>query len=79
MAVRAIRAPEFALSCSCTIETMPSGAPMTINVQPGSPEESIGFQEVARQVSRQEQLITILATSLGVMIVAAIAVLMGMA
>ena len=51
---------------------------MTLNTQPGSSEESIGFQEVGRQVDRHEQLITILATSLGVMIVAAIAVLMGM-
>lgn len=52
---------------------------MTLNSQSGSSEEeSVGFQEVARQVSRNEQLVTILATSLGVMIVAAIAVLMGM-
>lgn len=76
--VRAIRAPEFASACSCTIETMPSGTPMTLNTQPGSSEESIGFEEVSRQVERQEKLITILAISLGVMIVAAIAVLMGM-
>ena len=52
---------------------------MALNTQSGSSEESIGFQEVERQVERHEQLITILATSLGVMIVAAIAVLMGMA
>ena len=52
---------------------------MMLNIPPGSSEESIGFQEVARLVTRNEQLITILATSLGVMIVAAIAVLMGMA
>lgn len=58
---------------------MPLGAPMTLNTQSDSTEESIGFQEVGRLVGRHEQLITILATSLGVMIVAAIAVLMGMA
>ncbi len=52
---------------------------MTLETQSGSSEELVGFQEVGRQVSRNEQLITILATSLGVMIVAAIAVLMGMA
>jgi hypothetical protein len=75
LSVRAIRAPEFASACSCTIETMPSGAPMTLNTLPDSAEEPLGFQEV----DRREQLITILATSLGVMIVAAIAVLMGMA
>ena len=51
---------------------------MTLNNQAGRPEESI-FQEVGRYVDRQEQTITILATTLGVMIVAAIAVLMGMA
>ncbi len=48
---------------------------MTLNTLPDSAEEPLGFQEV----DRREQLITILATSLGVMIVAAIAVLMGMA
>ena len=57
---------------------MPSGALMTLNTQSGSSEESIGFQGVGRPVDRHEQLIIILATSLGVMIVAAIAVLMGM-
>jgi len=68
------------LACSRTIEAMPfKGAPMSLDFHSGSSEESAGFQEVRRQVGRQEQLITILATSLGVMIVAAIAVLMGMA
>jgi len=52
---------------------------MSLDFHSGSSEESAGFQEVRRQVGRQEQLITILATSLGVMIVAAIAVVMGMA
>jgi hypothetical protein len=52
---------------------------MTLNTQPSPSEESIGFAAIARHVSRQEQMITILATTLGVMIVAAIAVLMGMA
>jgi len=52
---------------------------MTLNSQQGSSEESIGFPIVGRLGDRHEQLITILATSLGVMIVAAIAVLMGMA
>lgn len=52
---------------------------MALNTQPDSSQESIGFQDVGQQVGRHEQLITILATSLGVMIVAAIAVLMGMA
>jgi hypothetical protein len=51
---------------------------MTLNTQSGSSDESIGFQEVGRLADRHERLVTILATSLGVMIVAAIAVLMGM-
>jgi hypothetical protein len=52
---------------------------MTLNTQSGSSRESIGFHNVGRLVDRHEKLIPILATSLGVMIVAAIAVLMGMA
>jgi hypothetical protein len=52
---------------------------MTLNTQSGSSEDSIAVQAGWRLVGRHEQLITILATSLGVMIVAAIAVLMGMA
>jgi len=52
---------------------------MVLSNQSGTSEDSIGFQSLAQHVSRNEQLITILATSLGVMIVAAIAVLMGMA
>jgi hypothetical protein len=50
---------------------------MTLNTQSGSSDESIGVQEIGRP-DRHERLVTILATSLGVMIVAAIAVLMGM-
>jgi hypothetical protein len=52
---------------------------MAFNIQPASSEESIGIREVGRLVDPHEQLISILAVSLGVMIVAAIAVLMGMA
>jgi len=44
-----------------------------------SSEESVGSKEVGQQTDRREWLITVLATSLGVMIVATIAVLMGMA
>ena len=54
-------------------------APMTLNTQTDASEQSIGFEPVGRLVDQHEQLITILAASLGVMIVAAIAVLMGMA
>ena len=52
---------------------------MTLNTQPRSLDESIDFRDVGQLVDRREQMITILATSLGVLIVAAIAVLMGMA
>ncbi|HEY6024567.1 MAG TPA: hypothetical protein VIV34_10375 [Pseudolabrys sp.] len=52
---------------------------MLLDFQSGSSEESLGFQEVGQQTARYERLITVLATSLGVTIVAAIAVLMGMA
>ncbi len=51
---------------------------MSLNIQPRSTEELINLQDVGQLVGRREQLISILATSLGVMIVAAIAVLMGM-
>jgi hypothetical protein len=58
---------------------MPSGAPMTLNTQSRVRGESLDLQDIGQLVGRREQLITIVATSLGVMIVAAIAVLMGMA
>jgi hypothetical protein len=51
---------------------------MTLNTQSGSSDEPIGFQAVGRLTDRHERLVMVLATSLGVMIVAAIAVLMGM-
>ncbi len=52
---------------------------MTPNTQTDASERPTGFEQVGRLVDQHEQLITILAASLGVMIVAAIAVLMGMA
>jgi hypothetical protein len=52
---------------------------MTLNIQSRAQGKSIDFQDIGQLVDRREQLITIVATSLGVLIVAAIAVLMGMA
>jgi hypothetical protein len=52
---------------------------MSLDFHSGSSEESVDVQDVRPQTDRHEWLITVLATSLGVMIVAAIAVLMGMA
>jgi hypothetical protein len=42
------------------------------------PREAIGIHEVADGTDRHERLVTVIATSLGVIIVAAIALLMGM-
>jgi hypothetical protein len=52
---------------------------MSLDFHSGSSEESAGFHEVGQHAERHERLITVLAASLGVIIVAAIAVLMGMA
>ena len=77
---RAIRAPEFASAYSRTIETMPfKGAPMSLDLFPSSPADSASFQEIQREIDRRERLVAVLATSLGVLTVVAIAVLMGMA
>jgi hypothetical protein len=68
----AIRAPEYAYVCSRTINTMPfTGAPMSF-------DSSANYQEV-QQAERREKLVAVLAASLGVLIVAAIAIVMGMA
>lgn len=52
---------------------------MSFEFHSGSSEESTGFQDVGQHTGRNERLITVLAVSLGVIFVAAIAVLMGMA
>lgn len=52
---------------------------MSLDFHSGSSDESIAFRGVGQQSDWNERLITVLATSLGVLIVAAIAVLMGMA
>jgi hypothetical protein len=68
---QAIRAPEFAFACLRTIEARPfRGAPMTLD-----PSAELA----SCQINRRERLVSVLATSLGVLIVAAIAVLMGIA
>jgi len=68
---RAIRSPEYLYVCARTINTMPhTGAPMS--------SDSSAYQEIQR-AERRERLTAVLATSLGVLIVAAIAIVMGMA
>ena len=70
--VRAIRAPEYLYACSRTINAMPfTGAPMSVDA-------SANYQEY-REQERRDRLMAVLATSLGVLIVAAIAIVMGMA
>jgi hypothetical protein len=79
---RAIRAPEFAFACSRTIETMPfskKGTPMSSEFHSASQAETANDEHADQHIDRHEQLITILAASLALTIVAAIAVLMGMA
>jgi len=72
LSARAIRAPEYLYACSRTINAMPlTGAPMSF-------DSSTGYQEI-REQERRERLTAVLATSLGVLIVAAIAIVMGMA
>lgn len=74
LSFRAIRAPELAQACSHSNE----GAPMSRDFRSVASAESSDQQGVDTQ-SERERLITALATSLAVLIVAAIAVLMGMA
>jgi hypothetical protein len=54
------------------------GAPMSLNFHPTAPEMADG-QEIGAHRDRREQLVTVVAASLAVLIVAAIAVLMGVA
>jgi hypothetical protein len=61
-----------------TIEAMPfQGGPMLLNFRSQASAESAGHQEIGGY--SDQRLVTILAASLAVLIVAAIAVLMGMA
>jgi len=54
------------------------GAPMSLYFHPTAPETADG-QEIGAHRDRREQLVTVVAASLAVLIVAAIAVLMGVA
>ena len=79
---RAIRAPEFALACSRTIEAMPlqiGGAPLALNFRSLLPANPVAQQEINNTGALSEQLVTIGAASLALLVVAAIAVLIGMA
>lgn len=62
-----------------TIEAMLfKGAPMSTDLL-SSASETADNEELGANVTRREQLVTVAATSLAVLVVAAIAVLMGMA
>ena len=79
---RAIRAPEFALACSRTIEAMPlqeRGAPLALNFRSILPADPVAQTEIKDTGALSEQAVTIAAASLAMLVVAAIAVLMGMA
>jgi hypothetical protein len=52
---------------------------MLLNFRSASSSEAAGYQESAAHIDRRERLVTVVAASLAVLIVAAIAVLMGMA
>jgi hypothetical protein len=54
------------------------GAPMSLDFQSPLPAQPVGYQEIGQHTNQRERLITVLAISLAVIIVAAIAVLMGM-
>jgi len=78
---RAIRAPEFVLACSRTIGTMPlqKGAPLAFDFRSFLPADPVVHQEINDAGALSDQLVTIGAASLALVIVAAIAILMGMA
>jgi hypothetical protein len=79
--VRAIRAPEFALACSRTIEAMPlqKGAPVAFDFRSILSADPAVRQEINDTGAVSDQLVTVGAASLALLVVAAIAILMGMA
>ena len=52
---------------------------MSLDLFSSSPPDSANYQELQWQTDRRDRLVAVLATSLAMLIVAAIAVLMGMA
>jgi hypothetical protein len=70
------------LACSRTIEAMPlqkKGAPLPLNFRSILPADPVAQQEIDKSGALSEQLVTICAASLALLVVAAIAALMGMA
>ena len=55
------------------------GRPLLLDFHSALSSESAGYQEIVAHNDRRERLVTVVAASLAVLIVAAIAVLMGMA
>ena len=77
--IRAIRAPEFASECSHhRNDAFSQGAPLSLDFH-STATKPLGQQEIGAYSERLERLVTVLAALLAVLIVAAIAVLMGMA
>ena len=52
---------------------------MSLDSQPASPAEPVSYDEIAPHPKWGEHIVTVVATSIAVLIVAVIAVLMGMA
>jgi hypothetical protein len=77
---RAIRAPEFASAFSRTFETMLLRRirPMSPDIYSAPPAESTDYERVGLRAGWDERTVTVVAVSLAVLIVAVIAVLMGM-
>ena len=78
---RAIRALEYASAFSRTIETMLFRRirPMSFEVHSTTRPEPTIYDRIGLRADWDEQIVTIVAVSMGVLIVALVAVLMGMA
>jgi len=78
---RAIRAPEFASAFSRTIQVMLSKGdpPMSPDYRSASSAEPVDYDDIAPPSNWRERAVTVVATSIAVLIVAVVAVLMGMA
>lgn len=51
---------------------------MSLDTNPAAPAEPVGYQDLGIQVNWGERIVTVVAASMAVLIVAVIAVLMGM-
>ena len=78
---RAIRAPEYVSAFSRTIEVMLFRRirPMPLEIHSTTRPEPTIYDRIGLRADWGEQVVTIIAVSMGVLVVALIAVLMGMA